>query len=193
MTERDRYGRVLIRRRSRQHFNAATAAGGLIMSSRKSLTDILEGVSRDELARQFEAVEAAPDYTPLPRGSYKAEVSSGELTTSASGTPGYTLGFTVCEGELKGRRLWHTLWLTQAAMPMTKRDLAKLGVVRLEQLEKPMPLGIICQLSVVVRTDDDGETRNRVSRMDVIEIRPDATADEDFSEQVVSEVEGGAA
>lgn len=163
------------------------------MALRKSLTDILDGVSREELARQFEAVEAAADYTPLPRGSYKAEVSSGELTTSTSNKPGYTMCFSVCEGELKGRRLWHTLWLTQAAMPMTKRDLAKLGVVKLEQLEKPMPLGIICQLSVVMRTDDDGETRNRVSRMEVIEIRPDATADEDFSEQVAGETKGGAA
>jgi len=59
------------------------------MALRKSLTDILDGVSREELARQFEAVEAAADYTPLPRGIYKAEVSSGELTTSTSNKPGF--------------------------------------------------------------------------------------------------------
>jgi hypothetical protein len=159
----------------------------------RRLVDILNGESREDLARRFEETEAAPEYAPLPKGVYVAELSSAELTSSTTGTPGYTLGFTVNEGDLKGRRVWHTLWLTPAAMPMTKRDLAKLGVVKLDQLERPVPPGIICQLTVVVRTDDDGETRNRVTRYEVIEIRPDSTADDDFGVAGSGAGEGGAA
>lgn len=157
----------------------------------RRLIDILNGESREDLARRFEETEAAPEYTPVPKGVYSAELSSGELTTSAAGTPGFNLGFTIREGECKGQRVWHTLWLTPAAMPMTKRDLAKLGIERLDQLERPVPPGIICQLSVAVRTDDDGETRNRVTRYEVVEVRPDPTADADFSEPGAGS-EGGA-
>lgn len=159
----------------------------------RRLVDILNGESREELARRFDETEAAPEYAPLPKGIYTAELSSGELTTSATGTPGFTLGFTVADGELKGRRVWHTLWLTPAAMPMTKRDLAKLGIVKLEQLERAVPPGIICRLTVVLRTDDDGETRNRINRYEVIEIRQDSTADDDFASPAPAAEEGGAA
>ena len=44
-----------------------------------------------------------------------------------------------------------------------------------------------------VWTDDDGETRNRIPRYDVVEIRPDSTADEDFSSPMPAAEEGGAA
>lgn len=159
----------------------------------RRLVDILNGETREELSRRFDETEAAPEYTVLPKGIYTAELSSGELTSSATGTPGFTIGFTVIEGEQKGRRVWHTLWLTPAAMPMTKRDLGKLGIVKLEQLERAVPPGIICRLTVVLRTDDDGETRNRITRYDVVEIRPDSTADEDFSSPMPAAEEGGAA
>jgi hypothetical protein len=159
----------------------------------RRLVDILNGESRDDLARRFEETEAAPEYAPVPKGVYAAELSSGELTNSGSGTPGYTLGFTICEGEFTGRRVWHTLWLTPAAMPMTKRDLTKLGITKLEQLERPVPPGIVCQLTVAVRTDDDGETRNRVTRYEIVEIRPDSTADVDFATPEAGIESGGAA
>lgn len=153
---------------------------------RRRLVDILGGETREDLARRFEETEAAPEYAPLPKGIYDAEVSSGELTNSGTGTPGFNLGFTVVGGEHAGRRVRHRLWLTPAAMPMTKRDLAKLGIVTLDQLERAIPPEIICRLSVVVRTDDDGETRNRVTRFEVLEILPDATADEDFGDPEVA-------
>jgi len=159
----------------------------------RRLIDILNGESREDLARRFDETEAAPEYAPVPKGVYSAELSGGELTNSGSGTPGYTLGFTIREGEFAGRRVWHTLWLTPAAMPMTKRDLTKVGITRLEQLERPVPPGIVCQLTVTVRTDDDGETRNRVTRYEVVEIRPDATADVDFADPEAGVANGGAA
>jgi hypothetical protein len=110
--------------------------------TRKSLVDVLNGTSRDELARQFDEAEAAGDMLPLPRGEYRCRLTDGELVTSKGGTPGYQVVFTVDDGEHKGRKLWHTSWLTAAALPMSKRDLAKLGVTSLDMLDRPLPAGV---------------------------------------------------
>jgi hypothetical protein len=148
--------------------------------ARKSLVDVLTGTSRDELARQFSETEAAGDMLPVPRGTYRCRVVDGELVTSKGGTPGYSLTFGVDAGEHKGRKLWHTAWLTPAALPMTKRDLAKLGVTSLDMLDRPLPLGIVCDVKVVLRVDDDGVERNRVVSFVVVEVLADPTADADF-------------
>ena len=66
------------------------------------------------------------------------------------------------DGEHAGRRLWHDVWLTEAAMSLAKRDLGKLGVTSLEQLERPLPEGIIIDAKVALRRGDDGEEFNRV-------------------------------
>ena len=149
--------------------------------TRKSLVDVLHGSTRDELARQFNAAEAAGDMLPLPRGSYRCRVTDGQLATSKGGTPGYSLTFTVDCGEHTGRKLWHTAWLTPAAMPMTKRDLSKLGVTSLDMLDRPLPPGIVCDVKVVVRADNDGVERNRVVSFVVVEVLADPTADDDFA------------
>jgi hypothetical protein len=149
--------------------------------TRKSLVEVLNGTSRAELARQFDEAEAAGDMLPLPRGTYRCRVADGELVTSKGGTPGYTLTFTVDDGEHKGRKLWHTAWLTPAALPMTKRDLAKLGVTSLDMLDRPLPAGFVCVVKVVVRVDDDSVERNRVVSFDVVDVLADPTADDDFA------------
>ena len=149
--------------------------------TRKSLVDVLNGSSRAELARQFDETEAASDMLPLPRGEYRCRVTDGELVTSKCGTPGYSLTFTVDDGEHKGRKLWHTAWLTPAALPMTKRDLAKLGVTSLDMLENPLPVGFVCDVKVAVRADDDGVERNRVVSFNVVALLADPSADDDFA------------
>jgi hypothetical protein len=149
--------------------------------NRKSLVDVLAGTSRAELARQFDEAEAAGDMVPLPRGTYRSRVTDGEVVSSKGGTPGYALTFTVDDCEHKGRKLWHTAWLTPAALPMTKRDLAKLGVTSLDMLDRPLPAGIVCDVKVVLRVDDDGVERNRVVTFDVVEVLADPTADGDFA------------
>lgn len=159
----------------------------------RRLTDILNGESREELSRRFQEAQAAEEYAPLPKGIYTAEISSSELTSSTAGKPGFVLGFVVGDGEHKGRRIWHTLWLTPPAMPMTKRDLQKIGITSLDQLERPVPMGIICKITVALRTDDDGEMRNRISRFEVVEVRQDSTADADFGGGDADAKEGGAA
>jgi hypothetical protein len=112
---------------------------------------------------------------PLPAGEYICKILAGELESSrTNATPGYKLTFEVLEGPLTGRRFWHDCWLTPAALPQTKRDLAKIGVRSLEQLEHPLPRWIVCRCKLALRRDDDGNERNRLKSFDVLRIdRPD--------------------
>ena len=139
--------------------------------NRKSLSDILRQGDKENLARAWGETKAAKELTPLPAGEYVARIIAGELFTSkAKGTAGYKLTFRVLEGEHQGRQFWDDVWLTPAALPMAKRDLAKLGIESLEQLEKPLPSGIRCQVKLALRRDDDGTEENRVKRFDVVGI-----------------------
>ena len=160
------------------------------MEPRKLLSDILANGQRDTIASAWDRTAAAHDFDALPAGEYVAHVLSAELFTGKSNnTPGYKLVFSVLEGEHAGRRLWHDLWLTPAALPMSKRDLGKLGITSLEQLEAPIPPGIRCKLKVALRKDDDGTTYNRVRRLEVIGIdkpEPDAFAPADMAGAVDS-------
>jgi hypothetical protein len=152
---------------------------------RRKLSDILNG-GADTIRAAWNATAAATDFAPLPTGTYDARIISGELTTAKSGTPGYKLAFKVLDGEHAGRQFWHDLWLTAAALPMSKRDLGKLGVTSLEQLEKPLPPGIRCRVKLILRVGDDGTEHNRVRSFDVLGI--DTVADDDFAPEAT---EGG--
>lgn len=153
--------------------------------ARKSLSDILHNGNRESIARAWDEVKAAEDFAPLPSGEYVARIVAGELFTSKTkGTAGYKLAFRVLEGDHQGRQFWHDVWLTPAALPMAKRDLAKLGITSLEQLEKPLPPGIRCTVKLALRKDDDddGAEYNRVRSFDAIGIdepERDAFAPED--------------
>jgi hypothetical protein len=140
---------------------------------RKSLSDILRNGDRENLSRVWGETEAAEDFAPLPSGEYVARIIAGELFTSKTkGTAGYKLAFRVLEGDYQGRQFWHDVWLTPAALSMAKRDLAKLGVTALEQLERPLPPGIRARVKLVLRKDDDGAEYNKVKRFDVLGIDP---------------------
>ena len=158
------------------------------MHERKSLTDILRGTTRDALEKAWGETQAAGEMGPLPAGEYVARIIAGELMTSRRNeTPGYLLTFRVCEGDYIGRRFWSEIWLTPAALPMAKRDLAKLGVVSLDQLEKPIPQGIRCKVKLALRRDDDGNEHNRVQLFTIIGI--DAPEAEPFAPK--ANMEGG--
>jgi Protein of unknown function (DUF669) len=146
----------------------------------RRLSDILNGQSSEELSRRFDETEAAPEFTPVPVGEYQCDFVHGELCVSHNGNTGYAIHLEISEGEYRGRRIWHTAWLTESAMRYSKRDLAKLGIHNLEQCEKPVPLGIFCTVKVVVRTDDDGTQRNRVTHIEAGGQRPDPMGDPDF-------------
>lgn len=139
--------------------------------TQKSLSDILRSTQRAEVEKAWAQTDAASETGPLPAGDYVAHVAAGDLISSrVNATPGYRLTFRVCEGDYAGRRFWLDLWLTPAALPITKRDLAKIGITSLNQLDQPIPPGIRCRVTLAQRRDDDGNVRNRVQTFTVIGI-----------------------
>ncbi len=143
---------------------------------KKSLADILRGSTRDDLAKAWNDTQAAAEMGPLPAGEYIARIVAGEFIESRSNaTPGYRLTFRVVDGDFVDRRFWHDLWLTPAALAMTKRDLAKIGVINIDQLEKPLPQGIRCSVKLGLRTSDQGVDFNAVRSFEVVGIdKPEA-------------------
>jgi len=137
------------------------------------LFDILRNGDADRLRQSWDQTEAAGELAPLPPGEYTAHIIAGALETGKTrGTPGYKLTFRVCDGEYTGRQFWHDIWLTAAALPMAKRDLAKIGVTSLEQLDLPLPRGIRCRCKLVMRSADDGADFNQVRTFAVVGIDP---------------------
>jgi hypothetical protein len=124
----------------------------------------------------WNSTAAAGELVSLPPGEYTAHIIAGTLETGKTkGTPGYKLTFKVCEGEYIGRQFWLDIWLTEASLPMAKRDLKKLGVVSLDQLEQPLPRGILCKCKLVLRRGDDGGEFNKVRTFTVVGIdKPEA-------------------
>lgn len=148
--------------------------------TRRSLSDILAAGDQGRLREAWTHTKAAEDFAPLPAGEYVARITAGEcFNAKTNGTPGYKLSFRVLEGDYEGRQFWHDVWLTPAALPMAKRDLGKLGVTSLEQLETPLPPGIRCKVKLVLRKDDDGTPHNRVLAFEAVGI--DAPEDDAFA------------
>lgn len=142
------------------------------MAERKRLSDILLNSDRERLEKVWTVTKAADDLKPIPSGDYRCRILSGELFNARSGTPGYKLTLEVLDGEHTGRRVWHDVWLSEAALSMAKRDLGKLGIEQPEQLERPLPDGIIVKARVALRRNDDGTEFNRVSHFDVVAVEP---------------------
>jgi hypothetical protein len=91
---------------------------------------------------------------PLPP-SVRGELNRGR-------TNGYKVTFQVTEGDRRGCRCWKDFWLTGAALPMTKRDLAKFGITDLAQLERPLPEGITARVTVRLRMGDNNTQYNEI-------------------------------
>jgi replicative DNA helicase len=124
----------------------------------------------DDFNDLWDKTQAAEDgFDPLPAGVYRCLVHEGRRWEADSGTKGYRVTFVVLDGEHANRRLWHFLWLTARALPMTKRDLKKLAIDRPEQMDRPLPSGIIADVRVGLRTEDDTRSFNRVIAFKVIE------------------------
>lgn len=164
-----------------------------------SLLDIISngGNGDDDLKNLWDNSQAADDFKTLPAGNYVCHAVEGVLDKSRSGTPGFKITFKVLEpSEHAGRLLWADCWLTAAAMPQTKRDLGKLGIQSLEQLQRPLPRFIRCRVKVALRADDDGTERNRVKSFEAIGFDkelPDPFAPSEQSEAITQEPnEGGA-
>lgn len=140
------------------------------MSERRRLSEILAQGDRDRLSRAWAEVKAADDYAPLPSGEYMARLIDGATHTAKTGTPAFKLTFEVRDGEYAGRRVWHDIWLTESALSMAKRDLGKLGITSLDQIDKPLPTIFVCRIKIALRRDDDGTEHNRVRSFTVVSI-----------------------
>ncbi len=139
------------------------------MTQRKSLSDILHNGDQEALARAWGETKAAEDFVLLPAAWYVCHLLTADpFNAEKKGTPGVKLCFKLLEGEYAGRKVFHDCWLTPAALAQTKRDLVKLGITTLEQLESPPPQGIRCRVKLVVRKADDGTEYNQVKRFDVL-------------------------
>lgn len=156
---------------------------------RPRLDAILSGtLGIDNFDDLWNATEAAGEREPLPAGTYRCLVADGRLAeNTAKRTPSYKLTFEVVEpADFAGRRAWYDLWLTPAALPMTKRDLAKLRIHDPSQLRQAPPSGLLADVKVALRTDDDGRSYNRVVSFQIVgEMTADLDpeSDEDISEE----------
>jgi hypothetical protein len=138
------------------------------MSERKKLSDLFAG-GAEKAANTWAKTAPAAEFAPLPKGEYDATIVRGELSTSRKGTPGYKLTFEVAGGEHAGKRFWHDVWLTPAALPLAKRDLLKLGITEFKQLEQALSARFRCRVKLVLRRDDGGAEWNRVDHFEVLD------------------------
>lgn len=128
----------------------------------RTFAEIAAGIDPQAFAAKFDATKAADELQPIPVGKYRCLVVSGGFSQSRSSTPSYRIEFQVQDGDLSGRRVWLDCWLSEKALPLARRDLAKLGIDRFEQLAKPLPKGLLAEVKVGLRTSDDGSQFNRV-------------------------------
>jgi hypothetical protein len=130
---------------------------------RKSLSEILPKADRDRLAAAWDATKPADDLGLLPAGEYRCRILDGGLSPAKTGTLGYKVTFEIIDGAHTGRRIWYDIWLTPAAMGIAKRELARIGITDFNQLDRPLPSGILATVKLDVRKEDDGTERNRVT------------------------------
>src|SRR4051812_40129623 len=106
-----------------------TGTSGGTARMRKKLADIMMTSEVDKVKQAWAQTEAAAERGPVPPGTYVCRVESAEFFAARTGTHGIKLVFAIVEPvEHEDSRLWHDLWLTPAALPVTKRDLAKIGI-----------------------------------------------------------------
>jgi hypothetical protein len=121
----------------------------------------------------FDAAEAAPEYTPLPGGTYAARVLRGEYCSTKAGADAYRLRFEVTDGPHAGRTVIRTWTFGAKALPYTKRDLAPFGLTAAAKLLSPFPepgRDYLVQLVVALQRGDDGVERNDVKRIDLVRV-----------------------
>jgi hypothetical protein len=136
---------------------------------RPNYKDILSGGGSD-FKNLWDSTDAAAEFEPLPPGRYRCLVVGGSLAESKTNkTPSYRVTFEVIEpADYAGRKVWDDLWLTAKALAASKRDLAKLRIHRPDQLQQAPPTGLLAEVKVSLRSEDDGTQYNRVVGFKII-------------------------
>jgi hypothetical protein len=135
---------------------------------RRSLSEILPKADRDRLAAAWDSTKPAEDLGLLPAAEYRCRIVDGTLSRAKTGTPSYKLTFEIMDGDHVGRHIWHDIWLSEDAMAMAKRDLGRIGITNFNELDRPLPPGILATVKLAVRKGDDGIERNVVRDFRVI-------------------------
>lgn len=125
----------------------------------------------DDLAAAFDSAETAAELEPIPAGRYVARLTEGDFITSGRGTKGYQLAFEMLEGEHEGRKAWATYWLSPRALPYSKKELARVGITRYEQMSTP-PVGKQFKVRIALREGQDGRLHNEVKDVETLADAP---------------------
>ena len=120
------------------------------------------GMDRAGLADAFNGTPPAEVLDPIPAGEYQARAVDARLDETRTGTPFYMMRLDVAAGEHAGRRLVARWYLSPAALPYSRRDLAALGLDAFARLERGDVPGGLLRVRVALRRDDDGTARNEV-------------------------------
>ena len=122
----------------------------------------------------FDSTEAAPEFAPLPAGTYAARVVRGEhCQTKTKGEDAYRMRFEVTEGTHVGKTVIRTWTFGAKARPYTKRDLAPFGLTTRAKLLSPFPEAgreYFVRLVVALQRGNDGIDRNDIKRIDLLRV-----------------------
>ena len=121
----------------------------------------------------FDAAEPAPDFTPIPPGTYSAKVLRGEYCSTKAGAEAYRLRFEITEGEHAGKTVIRTWTFSAKAMGYTKCALAAFGLTTKAQLLSPFPEAAreyLVRLVVAIQRGNDGIERNDIKRIDAVRV-----------------------
>ena len=120
-----------------------------------------------------DAAEPAPEFTPIPGGTYQARVLRGEYCSTRAGAEAYRLRFEIVEGEHSGKTVIRTWTFGEKALGYTKRDLAPFGLTTSAKLLSPFPetgREYLVRLVVALQRGNDGIERNDIKRIDDIRV-----------------------
>lgn len=120
------------------------------------------GVDHSALAAEFDSTTPAEQLEPVPAGEYPARWVAAELDQSRLGKPLFLGRFEISTGLYTGRRFSYRWFLTPAALPYARRDLAALGLTSFAQLQCGALPKAPVRLRVVLRRDDSGHSFNEV-------------------------------
>jgi Protein of unknown function (DUF669) len=121
----------------------------------------------------FDAAESAPEFAPIPPGTYAARIVRGEYCSTKAGNDAYRMRFEVTEGEQTGRTIVRTWTFGPKALPYTKRDLAPFGLTSSAALLAPFPpvgKDYRVRLVVVLQRGNDGREFIDIKCIDVLRV-----------------------
>lgn len=121
--------------------------------------------------------EPMGDFTPLPKGEYRAIAVESEMKATKAGTGQYLqIEWQVVAGDYNERKLWSRLNLdnpNEKAVEIAQRELSSIcravGVMKPKNSEELHDKPLLLSVDVEERNDKPGEFSNRIKGYDAIE------------------------